>query len=97
VAEVADTTELCVYLRQLKAMYKLVNGPLIEERKKEVLAADIKRDIYEQCEKPKSSKEIAQVLGTKPQNINYHLAILTEYGLLDYETKGAEKIYRKAL
>lgn len=85
------------YLKRILAAYKIVHASEIEERKLEILKPDIRRKIYDLCDEPRSAKEIARRLGTKAQNVHYHLNVLADYGLLDFDVEANERVFYQVL
>ncbi|MDD2665528.1 MAG: winged helix-turn-helix domain-containing protein [Methanocellales archaeon] len=78
-------------------LFKLVNADKIAEMKQNMLKPELRRQIYDLCDEPKSAKEIAKELNIRPQNVRYHLNELTLIGLLFYKQDGRERRYFKTL
>ena len=86
-------TNLKLYLN----LFKLINEDKIEEKKEKVLSHELRRQIYESCDRTLSVKQIAEKVRKDPAHVAYHLNILTSAGLLSCEVKGRERYYFKTL
>lgn len=89
--------EMVRYLKRLLATYRLVNSEKIDEKKEQILQNEKRWKIYSLCDEARSVKQIAAKLGTKPQNVNYHLNYLAEMGLLDVGIKDNERFFYQIL
>jgi predicted HTH transcriptional regulator len=98
VSELTDNVSQSSHdIKRLLALYRLVHAKEIEQRKQEILEPKARSQVYDLCKEPRSAKYIAEKLKTKPQNINYHLVLLVEAGLLDFELRENEKVYYQAI
>jgi len=84
------------------AMFKLVNEKSIETARKGILALEVRKKIFEQCDNKKTVTQITQtIFPGEPQEksqpkVSYHLAVLEDYGLIDHrDEKGQRYYYRK--
>ena len=84
------------------SMFKLVNEKSIENARKEILALDIRKRIFEQCDNKKTVTQITQtvfpgeLLEKATPKASYHLAVLEDYGLIDHrDDKGQRYYFRK--
>ncbi len=68
--------------------------PLFEEVLHKALANDARRELLlALSEKDKYLSELAEELGKKPQTIDFHLALLSEIGLISSQWKEGKKFY----
>ena len=85
----------------LLAMFKLVNEKSIETAVKEILALDVRKKIFEQCDNKKTVMQITQTvfpgepLEKSQPKVSYHLAVLEDYGLIDHREKGHKYYFKK--
>lgn len=83
------------------AMFKLVNQEHIETARKEILALDVRKRIFEQCDNKKTVTQIAQIifsgepLEKSQPKMSYHLAVLEDYGLVDHRDEKGQRYYFK--
>lgn len=81
------------------AMFKLVNEKSIETARKEILALDVRKKIFEQCDNKKTVTQIAQtIFSGEPfekslPKVSYHLAVLEDYGLIDHRDERGQRYY----
>lgn len=68
--------------------------PLHEDVFHKALSSGIRRDIVSLLAKREMYlSELAEMLGKKPQNIDFHLRLLEEVGLVSGKVKGGKKYY----
>ncbi len=68
--------------------------PLFDEILHKALANDVRRELLlALAERDKYLSELAEEIGKKPQTIDFHLALLSEIGLINSEWKEGKKFY----
>ena len=83
------------------AMFKLVNEKSIEAAVKEILALDVRKKIFEQCDNKNTVTQITQtvfpgeLLEKSLPKVSYHLAVLEDYDLVDHRDEKGHKYYFK--
>jgi len=100
--------DICEKLEEIRkltstqlTLFKLLNAEAIENARSKILKSDIRKKIFDLCDKKRSVTQIAQeafpeepVEKCQPK-ASYHLAILEEYGLVGYrDEKGLRYYFR---
>ena len=84
------------------ALFKLVNAKTIEDSRAKILELEIRKKIFDACDNKKTVTKITQTifpnepLEKAQPKVSYHLAILDDYGIIDYrDDKGQRYYYKK--
>jgi DNA-binding transcriptional ArsR family regulator len=82
-------------------IFKLLNAKSIEDARAKVLELDVRKRIFDSCDNKTPVTQIAQSIfpgepieKSQPK-VSYHLAILEEYGLVDYSDVKGVRYYFK--
>jgi DNA-binding transcriptional ArsR family regulator len=93
--------EIRKLLESQLTLYKLLNQKPLEDARAKVLESEIKKKIFDLCDNKNSVTQIAQnMFPGEPiekslPKVSNHLAILKDYGLVDYRDDRGGRYYFK--